>query len=85
MPQPARPPGNGAASIMSPPPAHWIQSHIPAQEVELLAAPLIVRRPEDVTADRQEVLAEITGAAGGMEHDRGAMGHGAPVGCPSSC
>lgn len=35
---------------------HWMHSHIPVQEMQLLAAPLIVRRPEDVAADRQEVV-----------------------------
>jgi len=72
------------------PGTHWMHSHIPVQEMELLAAPLIVRRTEDVAADRQEVvillhdlsfrpaeevLAEITGGMGGMAHDMGAMGH----------
>ncbi|WP_374374011.1 multicopper oxidase family protein [Tabrizicola sp.] len=72
------------------PGTHWMHSHIPVQEMELLAAPLIVRRPEDLAADRQEVvillhdlsfrpaeevLAEITGGMGGMAHDMGAMGH----------
>ena len=33
---------------------HWRHSHIPVQELDLLAAPLIVRRPEDIAADRQE-------------------------------
>jgi hypothetical protein len=55
-----------------------MHAHIPAHEMLLLAAPLVVRRPEDVAADRQEVtlflhdfsfkppaevLAEITGGA----------------------
>ena len=34
----------------------WMHSHIPTQEMQLLAAPLIVRAPEDLTADRQEVV-----------------------------
>lgn len=34
---------------------HWMHSHIPLQEMRLLAAPLIVRRPEDLRADRHEV------------------------------
>ena len=34
----------------------WMHSHIPEQEIGLLAAPLIVRRPEEVAADRQEVV-----------------------------
>ena len=65
---------------------HWMHSHVPTQEMGLLAAPLIVRTPEDVAADRQEVvmflhdfsfrpaeevLAEITGGMAG--HDMSAM------------
>lgn len=65
---------------------HWMHSHIPMQEMNLLAAPLIVRRPEDLSADRQEVvmflhdfsfrpaqeiLDEIIGTA--AQHDMGAM------------
>ena len=34
----------------------WMHSHIPEQEIGLLAAPLIVRSAEDVAADRQEVV-----------------------------
>ena len=34
----------------------WMHSHIPAQEIDLLAAPLIVRSKDDVRADRQEVV-----------------------------
>ncbi|QDL92568.1 multicopper oxidase family protein [Paroceanicella profunda] len=34
----------------------WMHSHVPQQEIALLAAPLIVRRPEDLTEDRQEVV-----------------------------
>jgi FtsP/CotA-like multicopper oxidase with cupredoxin domain len=70
----------------------WMHSHIPAQEVGLLAAPLIVRSEADLLADRQEVvlflhdfsfnapeavLREITGGAG-MDH--AAMGHGGASG-----
>lgn len=35
---------------------HWMHSHIPLQEMALLAAPLIVRSADDVAADRQEVV-----------------------------
>ncbi len=71
------------------PGTHWMHSHIPVQEMNLLAAPLIVRTAEDVAADRQEVvmflhdfsfrpaeevLAEITGGMAG--HDMAAMGDG---------
>ena len=64
----------------------WMHSHVPVQEMSLLAAPLIVRRPEELTSDRQEVvmflhdfsfrpaaevLAEIT--EGAAHHDMGNM------------
>lgn len=35
---------------------HWMHSHMPLQEMALLAAPLIVRGPEDLAEDRQEVV-----------------------------
>lgn len=35
---------------------HWMHSHVPVQEMNLLAAPLIVRSASDMTADRQEVV-----------------------------
>lgn len=76
-PQPALQPGETRGfDFAATPGTHWMHSHIPVQEMELLAAPLIVRRPEDISADRQEVtillhdlsfrpaeevLAEITG------------------------
>ncbi len=75
------------------PGTHWMHSHVPVQEMNLLAAPLIVRTARDVAADRQEVvmflhdfsfrpaeevLAEITGGMGG--HDMSAMGKAAPEG-----
>lgn len=65
------------------PGTYWMHSHIPAQEVGLLAAPLIVRSDADLGADRQEVvlflhdfsfkapeevLAEVTGGMD-MDHD----------------
>ena len=74
------------------PGTHWMHSHVPVQEMNLLAAPLIVRTAEDVAADRQEVvmflhdfsfrpadevLAEITG--GMASHDMAAMGKPAPA------
>lgn len=70
---------------------HWMHSHIPQQEMRLLAAPLIVRSDEDLAADRQEVVAifhDFSFASpdelmAGIEHapghggmDHGAMGHG---------
>jgi FtsP/CotA-like multicopper oxidase with cupredoxin domain len=92
MPQPALAAGERRSfDFAATPGTHWMHSHIPVQEMELLAAPLIVRRPEDLAADRQElvillhdlsfrpaeeVLAEITGGMGGMAHDMGGMPHG---------
>jgi len=85
MPQPLLQPGETRSFDFAPlSGTHWMHSHVPIQEMQLLAAPLIVRRPEDVTADRQElvlflhdfafktpeeVLEEITSGGGG--------GHGA--------
>ncbi len=69
----------------------WMHSHIPAQEIDLLAAPLVVRSAADLTADRQEVvmflhdfsfksgeevLAEITG---GMAMPHGEVRQGSHV------
>ncbi|MDP5308104.1 multicopper oxidase family protein [Paracoccus spongiarum] len=34
----------------------WMHAHVVTHEMNLLAAPLIVRTPEDLTADRQEVM-----------------------------
>ena len=71
------------------PGTHWMHAHIPEHEMLLLAAPLVVRRPEDVVADRQEVtlflhdfsfkppaqvLAEITGGASMAGMDHSQMG-----------
>lgn len=91
LPQPALKPGEMRSfDFAAYPGTHWMHSHIPEQEMDLLAAPLIVRSPEDVAADRQEVtillhdlsfrpagdvLAEITGGSmAGMDH--GAHGSG---------
>lgn len=38
------------------PGTYWMHSHIPSQEVNNLAAPLIVHDKEDLRADRQEVV-----------------------------
>ncbi|WCR09737.1 multicopper oxidase domain-containing protein [Paracoccus stylophorae] len=74
------------------PGTHWMHSHVPVQEMQLLAAPLIVRSAEDIAADRQEVvmflhdfsfkspeevLAEISGGHAGGEHDAHAHHGGA--------
>jgi len=88
LPMPLLQPGETRSYDYAPMPGtHWMHSHIPAQEMSLLAAPLIVRRPEDITADRQEVvmflhdfsfrpaievLAEIT--EGAADHDMANMG-----------
>ncbi len=67
----------------------WMHAHVPAHEIGLLAAPLVVRSAADLAADRQEVvlflhdfsfrspeevLAEVTGG-GAMDH--AAMGQDA--------
>ncbi len=71
---------------------HWMHSHVPVQEMQLLAAPLIVRSAADEAADRQdvvmflhdfsfapvkEVLAQITG---GASHSMAGMDHGSMAG-----
>ncbi|MBN9245026.1 MAG: multicopper oxidase domain-containing protein [Mesorhizobium sp.] len=85
MPMPLLSPGETRSyDFEARPGTYWMHSHVPIQEMHLLAAPLIVRSQEDVEADRQEVvmflhdfsfktpeevLAEIGGGHGG--------GHGA--------
>ena len=92
MPMPVLQPGESRAyDFAARPGTHWMHAHIPAHEMMLLAAPLIVRRPEDVVADRQEVtlflhdfsfrppsevLAEITGGASMAGMDHGQTGQG---------
>ena len=82
IPLPMLKPGEMRAFDYEPMPGtYWMHSHVPVQEMELLAAPLIVRSGADLTADRQEVvlflhdfsfrpaaevLAEITGGDGSM-------------------
>ncbi len=93
LPQPLLKTGEMRSFDFAPNPGtHWMHSHVPVQEMNLLAAPLIVRTAEDVVADRQEVvmflhdfsfrpadevLAEITGGMAG--HDMAAMGKPAPA------
>ncbi|MCV2870360.1 multicopper oxidase family protein [Defluviimonas sp. WL0002] len=83
-------PGETRAYDFQPRPGtFWMHSHIPEQEIGLLAAPLIVRSEEDIRADRQEVvmflhdfsfrtpqevLADVTG---GTAVDHGHMDHSA--------
>ena len=92
LPMPVLQPGESRAyDFAARPGTHWMHAHIPAHEMMLLAAPLIVRRPEDVAADRQEVtlflhdfsfrppaevLAEITGGASMAGMDHDQMGQG---------
>lgn len=91
MPMPLLAPGEARSyDFEARPGTHWMHSHVPIQEMQLLAAPLIVRAVEDVAADRQEVvlflhdfsfkppeevLAEIGGRQGG--------GHAAHDGAPA--
>jgi len=73
------------------PGTYWMHSHVVTHEMRLLAAPLIVWAPEDLTADRQEVvlflhdfsfkaseevLEEI--AAGGADHGNSAAAPAMP-------
>jgi FtsP/CotA-like multicopper oxidase with cupredoxin domain len=72
------------------PGTHWMHSHQGLQEQQLLAGPLVVRRPEDLRLDAQEVtvllhdftfqdpaaiLAGLGSGSGGMA---GMAGHGMP-------
>jgi FtsP/CotA-like multicopper oxidase with cupredoxin domain len=67
------------------PGTNWMHSHHALQEQSLMAAPLIVRDPEDARRDEQEVVVllhdftfgmpqeVLDGLAKGMSHDHGAM------------
>jgi FtsP/CotA-like multicopper oxidase with cupredoxin domain len=56
IPMPMLQPGETRSYDFEPlPGTFWMHSHVPMQEINLLAAPLIVRSAEDVAADRQEV------------------------------
>lgn len=69
------------------PGTHWMHSHLGLQEMQLLAAPLIVRRRDEQAADAQEVVvllhdfafeapeAIVARLGAGMDH--GMMDHGA--------
>ncbi|WP_415183843.1 multicopper oxidase family protein [Phaeovulum sp.] len=92
MPMPLLAPGETRSyDFEARPGTHWMHSHVPIQEMQQLAAPLIVRTQEDLAADRQEVvmflhdfsfkspeevLAEIGGGHG--------VGHGADPGAPAA-
>lgn len=96
LPAPLLAPGDRRSYDFAPQPGtHWMHSHVPVQEMRLLAAPLIVRAAEDLTADRQEVvlflhdfafrspdeiLADIAGASAGGGHGMAGMDHGATGG-----
>ncbi len=57
MPQPLLKPGETRSYDFEPlAGTYWMHSHVPIQEMNLLAAPLVVRSAEDVAADRQEVM-----------------------------
>ncbi len=57
MPMPLLAPGETRSyDFEARPGTHWMHSHVPIQEMQLLAAPLIVRSQEDLAADRQEVV-----------------------------
>jgi FtsP/CotA-like multicopper oxidase with cupredoxin domain len=57
IPTPALAPGEMRSfDFAARPGTHWLHSHLAVQEMELLAAPLIVRTAEDLKADRQEVV-----------------------------
>ena len=91
MPMPLLQPGETRSYDFEPlAGTYWMHSHVPIQEMNLLAAPLIVRSAEDAAADRQEVtlflhdfafktpeevLAEVLGGQG--------RGHGAGHGAGS--
>lgn len=91
MPMPKLAPAERRSYDFAPlPGTFWMHSHIPVQEMQMLAAPLIVRSAADLTEDRQEVvmllhdfsflspeevLARITGGASGPDGMAG-MSHG---------
>lgn len=56
LPMPMLKPGEIRGYDYAPNPGtYWMHSHVPLQEMRLLAAPLIVRSHEDLAADRQDV------------------------------
>ena len=57
LPLPVLAPGELRSFDFAPlPGTFWMHSHLPVQEMRLLAAPLIVRSAADLAADRQEVV-----------------------------
>jgi FtsP/CotA-like multicopper oxidase with cupredoxin domain len=86
LPMPMLTPGEVRAYDFAPlPGTFWMHSHLPVQEMQMLAAPLIVRSAADRAADRQEVVmflhdfsftpaAELlAGIAGSAGHDMASM------------
>lgn len=77
--------GTQAYDFAARPGTHWMHSHQGLQEQALMAAPLIVRRPEDAKADMQEVVVLLQGFSfrdpneilAGLQHDM-SMPSGAP-------
>ena len=91
-PLPALAPGDTRSfDFAARPGTHWMHSHLPLQEMALLAAPLIVRRPGDLVEDRQEVVMLLhdlsfaspeevlaglgIGGMAGMDHGAAPAGH----------
>ncbi|WP_118132969.1 multicopper oxidase family protein [Oceanicella sp. SM1341] len=86
MPMPLLAPGETRSYDFEPRQGtHWMHSHVPFQEMQLLAAPLIVRSPEDLVADRQEVVMFLHDFSfsppeevmAGITGGHGSAGHGA--------
>lgn len=84
-PMPALAPGETRDYDFVPMPGtHWMHSHFPVQEMQLLAAPLIVRSRADLAADRQEVVMILQDFSftspdelmENIEHAHGNGGHG---------
>ncbi|WP_114965019.1 multicopper oxidase family protein [Alkalilacustris brevis] len=84
-PMPALTPGETRNYDFEPlPGTFWMHSHFPVQEMQLLAAPLIVRSRADVAADRQEVVMILQDFSftspeelmENIEHAHGDGGHG---------
>lgn len=91
MPMPLLAPGETRSyDFEARPGTHWMHSHVPTQEMQLLAAPLIVRSQEDLAADRQEVVMflhdfsfkapdEVLAEIGGGHGASHGAGHSAPA------
>ena len=88
MPMPLLAPGETRSyDYETRPGTHWMHSHVPIQEMQLLAAPLIVRSPEDLAADRQEVVLllhdfSFKAPEEVLEEIAGGAGHGGTTAAP---